>query len=344
MGQQLQRRTPGPPDRQPEPSWSAVAGTTVHLWLQRHHIVGEEPAGRRRRFVVVLCALVAMALGAGVTLAFTRTSETVAKTARGTATALQVAAKNRQDAANWVAAQVNHSVYVSCDQVMCSDVQTAGFPGSQLQVLQPTAPDPLGAELVIATPAIQSQFGVRLAAVYAPLVLASFGTGAEQVAIRYIPPDGTKAFNAELGPDLKARMIGGGQLLASTRIDANPAAQSQLRAGQVDPRLLAMLSALAHQMPIKLVAFDVASPGASSAVPLRGAEIGVASADLSTMLAFLTAQQAGFAPAGKPAVVRLASGQTVVTVRYAAPSPLGVGGLESIHGLGRESHEILGTI
>lgn len=326
MGQQLQRRTPGSPDRQPDPSWSAVAGTTVHLWLQRHHIVGEGPAGRRRRFVVVLCALVAMALGAGVTLAFTRTSEPALKTARGARTALQVAAKNRQDAATWVAAQVDHSVYVSCDQVMCSDVQTAGFPGSQLMVLQSTAPDPLGAEIVIATPAIQSQFGVRLATVYAPLVLASFGTGAEQVAIRYIPPDGTKAFNAALGPGLKARIQEGEQLLNNSRIQFGPTAVRQLRAGQVDHRFLVTLPVLAHQMPIKLIAFDVASPGASSAVPLRGAEIGAASADLSTMLAFLTAQQATFALAEKPAVVRLASGQTVVTVRYAAPSPLGVGG------------------
>ena len=327
MGQQLQRRTPGPPDRQPEPSWSAVAGTTVHLWLQRHHIVGQSPAGRRRRFVVLLCALVAMAFGAGVTLAFTRTSDTVAKTARGTASALQTAAANRHAAAVWVAAQVDRSVYVSCDQVMCSDVQSSGFPGSQLMVIQPTAPDPLGAGIIIATPAIQSQFGVRLAAVYAPLVIASFGTGAEQVDIRYIPPDGTKAFNAGLGPDRKTRITGGEQLLTNSRIQLGPTAKGQLRAGQVDPRLLITLSALAHQMQVQLVAFDDPSPGASSAVPLRGAEIGAAPADLSRMLAFLTAQQATFALAEKPVIVRLASGRSVVTVWYAAPSPLGVGGL-----------------
>jgi hypothetical protein len=111
MGQELQRRTSGPLSRQPEPSWSAVAGTTMRLWLQRHHIVGQSPAGRRRRLIVVLSALVAMAFGAGVTLAFTSTSQHAATPPRPKgASALQVATENRHDAAVWVASQVSQSV------------------------------------------------------------------------------------------------------------------------------------------------------------------------------------------------------------------------------------------
>ena len=41
----------------------------MRLWLERHH---RYPAGRRRLLVFVLSALVAMALGAGVTLAITQ--------------------------------------------------------------------------------------------------------------------------------------------------------------------------------------------------------------------------------------------------------------------------------
>ena len=69
MGQELSRRTPATPTRQTEPSSPTVASTTVRLWAERHH---RYPAGRRRRLVLVLSALLAMALGAGVTLAFTQ--------------------------------------------------------------------------------------------------------------------------------------------------------------------------------------------------------------------------------------------------------------------------------
>ncbi len=332
MGQELQRRTPGTLSRQPEPSWRAVAGTTVRLWLERHHVIDKRPTARRRRLVVVLSALVAMAFGAGVTLAFTGTSQPGSSSqaqpsspAQGT-TALQVAAANRHAAAVWVATQVGRDVYVSCDPEMCQELQQSSFPAGQLNVLQPTAPDPLGGTLVVATPAIQNQFGPRLAGVYAPLVIASFGTGAERVDIRYVPPDGTAAFNAQLAADRKARMAGGAQLLGNKNVHASAPARASLLAGQVDPRLLITLSALAHQMPLKLIAFDDPSPGAGAAVPLRGAEIGAATAaGLPTMLAFLTAQQTTYAPAQK-AISRIASGQSVVTVRYDAPSPMDVGG------------------
>jgi hypothetical protein len=209
---------------------------------------------------------------------------------------------------------------------MCNEMQSSGYPAAQLMVLPSTAPDPLGAELIIATPAIQSQFGARLASVYAPLVIASFGSGADQVDVRYIPPGGTAAFEAQLGTDRKQRIAAGEQLLTNKHVQALPAASAQLRAGQVDPRLLVTLSALAGQMTVQLVTFDDSSLGASAAVPLRGAEIGAStSAGLSAILTFLTAQQT-FAPAEKPAIVRDASGKSVVNVWYGAPGPMNVAG------------------
>lgn len=329
MGQQVQRRTPGPPDRQPDPSWSTVAGTTVRLWLQRHHVLSDAPAGRRRRFVVLVCVLVAMALGAGVTLAFTRNSdsERAGSTAPGSTTAVAQAATNRQAAATWIVSQVARSTYVSCDPQMCAAAQRAGYPVSQLVVLQATAPDPLGGALIIATPAIQVQFGSRLAAVYAPLVVASFGSGAERIDIRYVPPGGTKAFESQLPMARQHRIEGGMQLLNNKRIQASPTAKRQLLAGQVDPRLLITLSAIAGSMTdkaeLELVAFDDSSPGASVDVPLRGAEIGASTAAaLSPVLKFYEAQQTDYAPIGRPVIVKDKSGQQVVTVRYAAPSPL----------------------
>ncbi len=277
----------------------------------------------------VLSALMAMALGAGVTLAFTEPGPEQAAPAGNSVTgsnALQVAAADRHQAAVWIAQQVASSVYVGCDPEMCTELQQSGFPAGQLSELQPSAPDPLGSALVVATPVIRNQFGSRLASVYAPLVIASFGSGAERVDVRYVAPGGTAAFESALAADLKNRMAACEQLLTNKRVQASATARRQLVAGQVDPRLLVTLSALSHLWPLQLVAFDDPSPGASPDVPLRGAEIGAAaSADLPAMVAFLKAQQNLYAPA----VVRIAqvtAGKSVVMVRYDAPGPMGLGG------------------
>ena len=280
--------------------------------------------------MLVLSALVAMALGAGVTLAFTQRGpgQTASPPSRSgpSPTALQVAAADRHQAAVWIAQQVESSVVVGCDPEMCNELQRGGFPAGQLNELQPSAPDPLGSLLVVATPVIRNQFGTRLASVYAPLVIASFGSGAERVDVRYVAPDGTAAFESQLAADLKNRIAAGEQLLTNKHVQASAAARQALAAGQVDPRLLVTLSALAHQWPLRLVAFDDPSPGVSSDVPLRGAEIGAAaSAGLPAMVAFLRAQQSQYAPA-VARITQVANGQSVVTVRYDAPGPMGLGG------------------
>jgi len=331
MGQELQRRTPATPVHEGEPSWPTVASNTVHLWLERHH---RYRPSRSRRLVLLLSALVAMALGAGVTLAVTHRGAGHTAPRPGDAAqspnALQVAATDRSQAARWIAAQVASNIVVSCDPEMCNDLQKSGFPAGQLMELQPSSPDPLGSQLVVATPVVRNQFGTRLGTVYAPLVIASFGSGAERVDVRYVAPDGTAAFEAQLATDRKNRISAGQQLLTNERVQVSASARQALLAGQVDPRLLVTLSALAsalvHVTPIQLIAFDDPSPGVSSDVPLRGAELGAAaSAGLPAMVAFLNAQQDQFAPA-VARITKTASGQSVVTVRYDAPGPMGLGG------------------
>lgn len=329
MSQELRRRPPEPPNQRAEPPWRAVAGNTVRLWLERHHLIAARPVGRRHRLVVALSAVAAMGIGAGLTLAFTGGNQAAGAAARsGNAvpgsTALQQAAANRHQAAVWVATQVSRSVVVACDPQMCPQLESAGFPASDLMPLASTAPDPLGSELVIATPAIQSQFGTRLADVYAPQVIAKFGSGAEQIDVRYMAAYATPA--ADLAPYLQGRILAGKQLLSSNRIQPSAAARADLLAGQVDPRLLVTLSLLKGEFTIKLVAFDDSSPGEGSVLPLRGAEIGAkSSADLTRILAILRAQQGAYAPAGEN-MTTIAGGLSVVTVRFDAPGPLEVAG------------------
>jgi len=321
MGQELQRRTPGVVSRT-DPSWPTVARTTVRLWFDRHYA----RRGGHRRLVMAVSALAAMAIGAGVTLAFTQSGTGTPRAGPRAPNAIQVAQNDRQQAAWWITSQVASDIVVACDLEMCNQLQKSGFPAARLMPLQPTSPDPLGAQLVVATPVIRNQFGSRLASVYAPLVLASFGSGGERVDVRYIAPDGSKAFEAQMATDQKNRMAAGEQLLANNHVQASAGARKVLLAGQVDPRLLVTLGTLAGLMPIHLVAFDDPSPGASSDVPLRGAEIGAAAATgLPAMVAFLKAQQDLYAPA-VARITQIANGQHVVTVRYDAPGPMGLGG------------------
>jgi hypothetical protein len=321
MGQELQRRTPGTVARA-DPSWPTVASTTVRLWFDRHY----RRRGGRRSLVLVLSALVAMAFGAGVTLAFIQREAPSTHVTRHVPNAIQVAQADRQQAAGWIAREVASNIVVGCDLQMCNQLQKSGFPGARLMQLRPTSPDPLGAQLVVATPVIRNQFGTRLASVYAPLVVASFGSGAERVDVRFIAPDGSKAFEAEMATDRKDRISAGEQLLANNHVQASAGARNALLAGRVDPRLLVTLGTLAGLMPIHLVAFDDPSPGASPDVPLRGAEIGAdAAAGLPEMVTFLKAQQDQYAPA-VASITQIANGQHVVTVRYDAPGPMGLGG------------------
>jgi hypothetical protein len=335
MGER-QELTAGP--RRDNPSWGSVMGATVRLWFERRRHTDEPRSDsdsgsgpRRQRLIVVICAVVAMAFGAGVTLAVTGTGHSGSASARPSdaaqsTTPLQAAQANRAAAAGWIAQQVSRSVIVSCDPEMCADLEAKGFPASELLPLQPTATDPLGSGVVVATPAIKNQFGPRLASVYAPLVIASFGSGPEQVQVRYVPPEGTSAFDSQLASDAKTRVTAGQQLLANKNIQATPAASGDLTAGQVDPRLLVTLSLLAHEMPLKLVTFSDSSPGVRSGVPLREAEVGASgSASLSAILSFFAAQRTPYLPS----VARIgtdASGQKVVIVQFDAPGPLGLGG------------------
>ncbi len=325
MGQELQRRTPGTAARQSDPSWPTVVRTTARLWLDRHY---RRRAGRRR-LVLLSSVLAAMAVGAGLTFAVTqpdRGTTTVPVGAASSTDALQLAAAARQRASAWIDREVAPNIIVGCDLEMCGELQRSGFPATRLLPLQPSAPDPLGAQLVVATPVIRNQFGTRLASVYAPLVIASFGSGAERVDVRFIAPDGSKSFEAQLPAYRQDRIAAGRQLLTNKHVQASASARQRLAAGQVDPRLLVTLSTLADLMPLKLIAFEDLSPGASTDVPLRGAEIGAgAPAGLPAMAAFMRAQQGEFAPA-VARITQDASGRRVFIVRYDAPGPMGLEG------------------
>jgi len=217
------------------------------------------------------------------------------------------------------------SAIVACDPAMCAVLHADGLPATRLLVLGTATADPLGSDLVVATLAVRNEFGTRLQSVYAPVVIASFGTGAGRIDIRAIAPDGTAAYQAALAADRRSRISAGGQLLRNPRIIVTGGARNALSAGDVDPRLLMMLAALADQQQVRITAFGDPSPGASPVVPLRSVQIAApgpgagAEASLRSMLSLIDAQRQPFQPL-RAAV----AGSSALTVEYAAPSPLGL--------------------
>jgi hypothetical protein len=250
------------------------------------------------------------------------------QTTRG-ATGVLAAAAVRRQAAAWVARQINGDAVVACDPAMCGALQTAGVPAGRLIVLQPSQGDPLGSEVLIATAAVRSQFGSRLTSVYAPVVLASFGSGADQIQVRVIAPDGAAAYRSGLAADVAARKRAGAELLGNTNIQVSATARAQLAAGQVDPRLLFVIVTMAHAYPVQIISFGRTASGASPGVPLRSAEIAGAvpahrhkPVSLQVLRAFLSAQRTPYRPSAV-STVRLGS-RTVLDVEYPAPTPLGL--------------------
>jgi hypothetical protein len=87
---------------------------------------------------------------------------------------------------------------------MCAALAQRGIPAGNLLVLGPGSGDPLGSAVVVETAAVRNIFGERLASVYAPEVLARFGTGAARIEVRIVAPDGTAAYRRALAVDIRA--------------------------------------------------------------------------------------------------------------------------------------------
>jgi len=314
----------------PEPPWVQVITTTARLWWQRHVWLplAQPPPGKHKYWrlsivglavaLVVACVAAVEVAGTGAGSAGQGASAQLTDTP-----AVAAAAASRQQAAIWIAAQVGHDVIISCDPLMCTALERNGFPAANLAPLGPGATDPLGSGIVVSTMAVRSQLGSRLASVYAPVVAASFGTGAGQVQVRVIAPDGSANYLAAENSDLLARIAAGRELLRNKSLHVPAAAaRQQLSAGQVDSRLLITLAALLHSNPVYIRTFVDAGPGAGPAAPLRAMAITSAgSRYLGQVLAFLHAQRA---PLLALTSERQAGQDTVLTIQFSAPSPPGL--------------------
>jgi hypothetical protein len=248
---------------------------------------------------------------------------------RGAAAIGAAAATARSQAAGWMARRVSRSAIVACDPAMCDALQDDGLPAANLLMLSSTTADPLGADVVVATPAVRSQFGSRLASVYAPVVMARFGAGAARIDIRVVAAAGAAAYLTQLRQDELARKQVAAQLLGNSRIRLSAAARTELTAGRVDERLLLVLPALAHVHPVSVLAFGDAGPGADPGMPLCSAELAgsyhPAKMSQDSYVRWLQDYLAGqHPPYNSQTSASRQQGETVVDVQFAMPSPLGL--------------------
>jgi hypothetical protein len=238
----------------------------------------------------------------------------------------------RAQAATWAASQVSGGAIMACDPAMCAVLAQHGIAAENLLVLGPGSADPLGSDVVLATAAVRDMFGARLVSVYAPELLASFGTGPARIDIRAIAPDGAAAYPAAIAGDLRARRQAGSELLRDPLITFAPSARAQLATGHVDTRLLTTLDTLAASQPLRVTAFLDAGPGAGPGVPLRAAQLTASDITAREMLAFFRAQRPPYLPA-QAAITAGPGGGSVLTVEFAAPAPLGLLQPQSLPGL-----------
>jgi hypothetical protein len=300
------------------PSWGRVLATTVSLWVGRRAARLRHP--RLALFLTVCMVVAAAAVVSVVQVSGTsRTASASRPQAPPPAWARGAAGTVRTQAATWVASQLSSAETVGCDPLMCAALHAHGVAASRLV---PVGPGAAGVDVVVASASAAGQQS-------APVLLASFGSGANLVEVRTAPPGGSAAYQRAVAADLAARRSAGAQLLHSQRIGVAGPAAGQLQAGQVDSRLLIMLAMLASQHPWRVVAFGDASPGVAAA-PFRQVIItGPDAGDLAASLAMVRAQSAPYQPA-QAAIVRLPggqgapSGQLALRIDFAAPSPLGL--------------------
>ncbi|HWM95675.1 MAG TPA: hypothetical protein VNO54_01345 [Streptosporangiaceae bacterium] len=308
-----------------------MLATTVSLWVGRRVARLRHP---RLALILTICVVVAAAAIVSVVQVGGTSSRTASAPrphaappappawARGTAGAA------RTQAATWVASQLSSAETVGCDPLMCAALRAHGVAASRLLPVTSGAAGSdaagsgaVGAGVVVASaPAVQG----------APVLLASFGSGASLVEVRTAPPGGSADYQRAAAADLAARRSAGTQLLNSQRIQVAGPVAGQLQAGEVDARVLIMLAMLASQHPWRVVGFAGASPGVPlTEAPFRQVTItGPDAADLAASLAMVRAQRAPYQPA-RAVVVRLpggqaAQGQMALRIDFAAPSPLGL--------------------
>jgi hypothetical protein len=325
----------------PEPSLARVVATTLRLWLRRRVLrVGDDARIGALRWAaltaVVLIAAAAVGGGVAVALPRSRSGPPAAQQHRHAASITPAQAQetaNQTAAAGWIVTQVAPRTPVYCDAVMCTALQSAGLPATQLVMFAPGSTLPAAGNpgagapgLVVQTAAAQADLGPQLTAT-APRVLASFGTSQEMVQVRVIGST-PAAFRTAARVAIAADAKSGRNLARVRRLHLSAAARAQLGSGLVDPRLVFLLGELAAAKPVYVTGFGDADPGIAWPAELRSVTVtgfvrGTGRHRVNVLGAVLRLLHSQ--PARYRAVLQQATGpggEVTLTIGFPAPGPL----------------------
>jgi hypothetical protein len=233
------------------------------------------------------------------------------------------AAAIQAEAAAWIAGQVSSDAMVACDPGICAALTARGVAPGRLVLLQrPGSARLLGPGIIVASASTPD----RLARGYAPALIASFGSGRARLDVRETVTGGAAAYAAALRADRAARLSAGSELLQNRRITFTRQATAQLRAGDVDSRLLVTLAAMSARSAFRVAGFGDTSPGAQvlfRAVAITGSSRRAGPAGLAIGRATVNAQGSPYRPA-RVLVSSPPSGPATLRIQFAAPGPLGL--------------------
>jgi hypothetical protein len=293
-----------------------------------------QPENRRRAAITgtIATALILIAAGSlGVAVARYVTDWAAGI---GSVTPALTPAEVRTDqmAATWVSDQVSHSAVVSCDQAMCTALTADGFPSRGVRVLGSTSSPPVTSAVVIVTQAVRELFGSSLTSLYAPAILATFGSADANVTVQVIDAQGALAYQKELAADLKKRESVGLDLAGAGELTMAAGVKGQLLAGAPDSRLLVALTTLVSMKPIDILDFGNVPPVTDNTIPLRYADLAesdqAAHVTGSAYVRALRADLDSMPPSYRPTTVipETVNGQAALRIEFSAPSPLGLFG------------------
>lgn len=286
--------------------------------------------------------LIVLALAAAVVASITLLAVPSVVRFFGTTTdpSLSAADATRDMAAAWVREWVSRGLDIACDPAMCAALHAHGVHSAQLTQLTFNSIDPMTSDVVVETPVVRAYFKHRLASVYAPGLLASFGRHGALIEVRAVDKTGAAPrYKRELNANLVARKLVGRALLHNRHISESAHVASLLWAGKVDLRILLSLSVLAHRRRVTILAIGGAAPGAGRSMPMLSADVtvGVLPAGNSSVSAsfarvetpgllnwVMNVCRAQLPPLNPASCQELTSpgGMSYVRFTYAAPSPL----------------------
>ncbi len=130
-------------------------------------------------------------------------------------TQVDVGARQREQAATWVARQVTG--IVGCDAPVCALLAARDVEPTRLLPLRGQE-DVLNADVVVVTPALRALFGTGLVPITAPEPLATIG----EIKVLQVTPQGVGTFTKALERDMRDRQEAGRELVAHPRLAATP--------------------------------------------------------------------------------------------------------------------------